>query len=171
MHRLPDDTLSQLAEVLAEQVAVIETLLDLSRRKRDVLVGGGIPEFESILEQEQSLLWQAGKLEQRRHELQQEVAGLLGVAVEDVTMSAIIAASNEPHAGELQKLRQQLSGLLADLDGMNAGNSRLLKQSLDYINVAIEALGGAAAGPGLYRPDGRLNERGAAVQRLMNQHM
>lgn len=170
MHRLPDATLSELTEVLAEQVAVFETLLDLSRRKRDVLVEGGIPEFEAILEAEQALVWQAGKLEQRRLGLQEDVARLLGMAVEDVTMSAILAANPGPHEAELRRLQKHLGGLLADLDGLNAGNARLLKQSLDYINVAIAALGAEDARAGLYRTDGRLTAPGT-VQRLFNQHV
>lgn len=170
MHRLPDSLLSQLSDVLAEQVAVFETLLDLSRRKRNVLVEGGIPEFEAILEAEQALLWQAGKLEQRRLGLQDEIANQLGVAAEEVTMSAIVEANPGQHEADLRRLQRHLGGLLADLDGLNAGNARLLQQSLDYINVAIAAIGGGDAGPGLYRTDGRLTERGA-VQRLFSQHV
>lgn len=170
MNRLPDVTLSQLTEVLGEQVAVFETLLDLSRRKRDVLIQGGIPEFEAILEAEQALLWQAGKLEQRRTGLQEQAADHLGVAAEDVTMTAVIAANDGPHEEELRRLQVHLGGLLSDLDGLNQGNARLLKQSLDYINVAIAAIGGADEGPGIYRTDGRLTEPGA-VQRLFSQHV
>lgn len=170
MNRLPDMTVSQLTEVLGEQVAVFETLLDLSRRKRDVLIQGGIPEFEAILEAEQALLWQAGKLEQRRLSLQEQAAGLLGVDTEDLTMSMLIAETDGPHEEELRRLQVHLGGLLADLDGLNQGNARLLQQSLDYINVAIAAIGGAEGGPGIYRTDGRLTAPGA-VQRLFSQHI
>lgn len=170
MNRLPETTLAQITDVLAEQVAVFETLLELSRRKRDVLVQGGIPEFEAILEAEQALLWQAGKLEQRRLALQEEAANALGVDTDDVTMSMLIAATDGPHEEELRRLQVHLGGLLADLDGLNQGNARLLQQSLDYINVAIAAIGSADGGPGIYRTDGRLTEPGA-VQRLFSQHV
>lgn len=170
MNRIPVAIASQLAEVLGEQVAVFETLLDLSWRKRDVLVQGGMSEFEAIIEAEQALLWQVGKLEQRRLELQGELADLLGIGVEDVTMTAVIAASDEAQRADLVRLQQHLGNLLADLNGLNSGNARLLQQSLDYINVAMEVLGGHAAGPNVYRADGRLTDKGA-VQRLFNQHV
>lgn len=142
-------------QVLQDQLNVYRTLLDLSRRKQEVLVKGGTAQFEAIVESEQALLWQAGRLEERRLGLQAQIAIDMGLVTEDVTVTRIAPYVPQPERDQLRTLQADILKVLAELGEVNEVNTRLIKQSLAYINAALHLITSAGQRPVTYTPRGQ----------------
>lgn len=144
-----------MIQVLQDQLNVYRTLLDLSQRKQEVLVKGGTAQFEAIVESEQALLWQAGRLEERRLGLQAQMAAEMGLVAEDVTVSRIAPYVPQPERDQLRTLQADILKVLAELGQVNEVNTRLIKQSLAYINAALQLITSAGQRPVTYTPRGQ----------------
>ncbi|MHB9143845.1 MAG: flagellar protein FlgN [Symbiobacteriia bacterium] len=144
-----------MIDALTEQLNLYRTLVDLSRRKRDLLVKGGAAEFEAIVESEQALLWQAGRLEERRFALQTRVAREMGLIPEDLTVSRLAPHVGEPAGSQLRSLQSDILRALAELGEVNEVNTKLIKQSLTYINAALQMVTAGGQRPAAYTPRGQ----------------
>ena len=147
--------LENLASIMDDQAAVYETLVELSRRKQRVIVQGGSSEFEAILEGEQALVWQAGRLEEQRLGLQHRIADHLGLPLAETTMSRVLEGCDEPMAGRLKALQKRILGVLGELGRLNEVNTHLLKKSLSFINAAMEVLNRDQPSSTTYTPAGQ----------------
>lgn len=149
-----EQVLSGMADILGEQALVYGGLVELSRKKQQVLVEGGTREFEAILESEQALLWRAGKLEEKRLQLQERLASEISVSAEKLSVSRLIDLIDEPMADRYRKLQSEILTSLDELGKLNQLNTRLIQRSLKYINATLELL--TRLGPGAtYSPDGQ----------------
>ena len=146
--------LENLASILDEQAEVYESLVELSRRKQRIIVRGGSGEFEAILEGEQALVWQAGRLEEMRLGLQQRLAGHLNLSPEELTMSRVLERCEEPMGGRLKALQKRIFSVLGELGRLNEVNTQLLKKSLSYITAAMEVLNRDQPSSVTYTPAG-----------------
>lgn len=144
-----------MIDALTEQLNLYRTLVDLSRRKRDLLVKGGTIEFEAIVESEQALLWQAGRLEERRFALQSQMAREMGLIPEDLTVSRLAPHVGEPEGTRLRTLQSDILRVLAELGEVNEINTRLIKQSLSYINATLQMITAGGQRPATYNPQGQ----------------
>ena len=143
-----------MVQILEDQLNLYRTLLDFSQRKREVLVKGGTAEFEAIVESEQALLWQAGRLEERRLGLQAQLATEMGLVTEDVSVSRLAPYVNEPERDRLRTAQAEILKVLAELGQVNETNTRLIKQSLAYINAALKLITSGGQRPATYTPRG-----------------
>lgn len=144
-----------MIQALEEQLGLYRTLLDLSRHKQETLVKGGTAEFEAIVESEQALLWQAGRLEERRFTLQTQMAREMGLIPEDLTVSRLAPHVGEPDGSRLRALQTDILRTLAELGQVNEVNTRLIKQSLSYINAALQLITAGGQRPATYTPRGQ----------------
>lgn len=151
------EAVEELIRVLDEQAALYETLLDLSRRKRELLVQGGAAEFEALVDQEQAVLWQAARLEERRFGLQTNLAGTLGRDAAELNVTELLSLTQKPQTSRLSQLQQRISDTLGELGRVNEQNSLLIRKSLSYIEAALNRMTRDNAAP-VYAPDGRINQ-------------
>ncbi len=151
-------TIGKLGDVLERECGVYTDILDLSKNKRDAIIKGRVSELEKLLEIEQNLIIMAGKLENEREELAGQLAQEKGIAKEDVNMSKLADFSEDDEAEELTKTRQKILDILGELKDTNELNSRLVRNSLEYINFSINLLNCVEAGSEGYRDSGRVSE-------------
>ncbi|MCL6450625.1 MAG: flagellar protein FlgN [Acetobacteraceae bacterium] len=159
----------RLARVLDEQVELYGALLELSRRKQRVLVEGGLQDLERLVEAEQALLWRAGKAEERRLALQDELLGELGLpAGGRVTLSQLLQRLDGSTAERYREVAGRLKALVAELVALNAANTELVNQALAYVRFSLRSLARLGGEPPTYRPPGSPQAAAGGPSRVLN---
>jgi flagellar biosynthesis/type III secretory pathway chaperone len=146
-----------LIDVLNKESIIYEGILKLSKEKTDVIVEGKVTELEGITRAEQAMILQLGKLEKEREALVDELAGKLGVKPEKITVSELEKILPKEQSKELKECSNKMTGLINDLRDTNGMNSRLIKNSLDYIDFSINVLSSAGSSD-IYGKSGLSND-------------
>lgn len=156
------DTISvkKLIDVLNRESIIYEGILKLSKEKTDVIVKGKVTELEGITRAEQTLILQLGKLEEEREALVGELAGQLGKKPEEITVSELEKILPAEQSRELKESSSKMTGLINELRGTNGVNSKLIKNSLDYIDFSINILSNAGSSGDIYGKSGQSNDSG-----------
>lgn len=129
-----------LISVLNKETAMYEGILKLSKNKTDVIVKGKVTELESITSLEQKMILQLGKLEEERERLVDAIAAELKMKASDVTLAGLEKLLPKEQVGKLKACNNKLPALVKDLGEANVLNSKLIKNSLDYIDFSINIL-------------------------------
>lgn len=140
-----DNVLDKLTDVLDKEVNVYEGILKLSRQKTDALVAGKVSELEGITRLEQSAIITLSKLEEEREKLVEKAAKQLELEPSDVTLSSFTRVMPKEQAEKLKKYNDVLPKLFNEIRESNELNSKLIKNSLDYIDFSINVLTSAGA--------------------------
>ena len=136
---------NRIIEVLTKETLLYEEMLALSKNKTDIIVNGKVSELESITKLEQTMILKLSKLEDDREELADKLAVDLGLKPAEITLGGLISRLPEKLANELEGCCKKLPAILNKLKESNSLNSRLIKNSLDYINFSINIL--SSVGP------------------------
>ena len=154
------DTMSikNLIDVLNKESSIYEGILKLSKEKTDVIVQGRVSELEGITRAEQTMILQLGKLEEEREALVGEYAAKLGRKPEDVTISELEKILPKEQSKELSECSKRMTGLFDNLRNASVMNSKLIKNSLDYIDFSINVLSNAGSSGDIYGKSGQSND-------------
>ena len=134
----------KLLEVLNKESDIYEGILKLSKEKTDAIVAGKISELESITRLEQSIILKLGKLERERESVVEKLAAGLKVKATEITLTNLINMLPEARQKNL-KLQDGFIEILDKLSEANMLNSKLIQNSLDYIDFSINILAGTGA--------------------------
>lgn len=159
--------IDELEQLLGEQLKIYEALVDLSRRKRELIIKGGTAEFERLLSGEQALLWQAGRLEERRFAIQQRLAESFDMQPGDLTLITLAARCGAEQGARLRNLQKSLVDAISELGRLNEINTALLKKALSYVNAALGALAHKGPPAAAYGANGA-RVVGGETRRVMN---
>lgn len=144
----------KLIEILNREISVYENIHKLSKEKTDVIIAGKVSELEGITRLEQSIILKLGKLEEEREELVEQLAAQMKIQSADVTLEGLIKLLPREQAGKLKACRDALTEILSNIRDANVLNSKLIKNSLDYIDFSINVLTNAGS-TGNYGNSGR----------------
>lgn len=129
-----------LIDILNKEAEMYESILKLSKNKTNIIVEGKVTELESITKVEQTLILQLGKLEEGREKLVDEIAGQLNMEASEVTLASLEKLYPKEQAKKLKACHNKLPKIVKDLGEANVVNSKLIKNSLDYIDFSINIL-------------------------------
>lgn len=129
-----------LVSILKEQVTEYRALLDLAKRKQQVLIGNDIKELDKLNKEEQTIIIRATKLENKRLGLISTLSEVLGSNVEAFTLKEITEKAPEPYQSELNVIYQELNEVVEELHKINKENSSLIEQALKLVNFTIESI-------------------------------
>lgn len=125
-----------LIKVLDEEVVVYSKLLKNLDEKTQVLVNGDIKKLDEITKEEQSITETLVKLENLREKVIFNIAHKKEKSELDVSQILEFIEGQEKEI--LEEKRNKLVNILENIKEKNALNSRLIKDSLDYINLNID---------------------------------
>lgn len=155
------DTLliERLIDVLKKEAAVYDDILKISRNKTNIIVEGKVSELESMTRLEQSLVLQMARLEDVREKLVDQVAAGLGKKPEELTITELTGLLDKRLADQLITCQHNLKKALVEIKDANELNSKLIRNSLDYIDFSINIMAqtGSAAG-NMYGNSGQVSE-------------
>lgn len=144
----------KLFEVLDQQISLYESILSLAKKKKDVIVEGKVAELDNFIKMEQALVMRVGKLEQQREKIATEIAQSIGINNESFTMTEIAESLDHYQQNKFKQYQQNFSKILEELKGANQLNSKLIEQSLEYIEFSINVMAGSQAQSNEYENKG-----------------
>lgn len=161
--------LNQLLAAMEEQVKIMSDLSALSRKKSLLLVDGNLDELDILLRGEQALIWQMGKLEERRLRLQMELAAELKIHPGQLTLERLLAQVPPEFGPRCQTVAELYGETAKTLMEVNQLNTELVQQSMAYVDFSLQLLG--ARGPAtaqVYSAQGHRDQRDGKLRRLDN---
>ncbi|GAE87773.1 flagellar protein FlgN [Acetivibrio straminisolvens] len=150
--------INDLMDILLQESKIYEDILEISKNKTDVIVKGKVNELESITNLEQSLIFKIAKLEESRENLVSEISGILGINSSDITISELEKHVDQKQAERLKEYKEHMSSIIAEIKDINEINSRLIKNSIDFIDFSINILAGANSEGNNYSKAGQIND-------------
>jgi len=161
--------LNQLLATMEEQVKFMTDLTALSQKKAVVLVDGNLDELDILLRGEQALIWQMGKLEERRFRLQVEIAAEVGIHPSQLTLDRLVQSVPAEFGARCRDIAERYGATATTLSQANQLNTELVQQAMAYVDFSLQLLG--ARGPAtaqVYSPQGQRDPKTGALRRLDN---
>lgn len=130
----------KLVLLLNQTLQIYQALVQLSQKKREILVKANPQALEQLTKQEEMLIIEAGKLEKLRLPLIKELVAALGLDTEQTALATLITHADSQTATKLRTISETFTNITDELAQLNAVNEKLIKQSLDFINYNINVL-------------------------------
>ncbi len=133
-------------ETICSTLTILErmhkSLLELAFRKTEIIKAGDIEALDQMLKDEQAHVAAIDKLEQQRQVQVTEYLKAKGIALTDKMSVAdvIDAAELETEKEALSAVRNRLMLIINDLRKQNELNQKLVFQSLQFVNLTLDAL-------------------------------
>jgi len=130
-----------LIETMSELVSVHEQLLEITTKKKDILIEGNIDALSKLIPEESKLVRSLGKLEEERMFQIKQFLQAKGLEAEGFTLVQLLQLiSDKADRDELNRQAIRLQELIQMLKTHNELNARLIADSLHYVNQSIELL-------------------------------
>lgn len=150
MQKLWESLILKLTEILT----LYQSILELSKRKKDILVSADTQELDRIISQEQSIILQLGAFEKERQHIMDQIMTRHNVKMDKLTLSQILEFADQDSAKRLSNLGDSLKTVGAEITELNNINTQLIKQALHFVNYSINILARTVA-DSTYAPQGQ----------------
>ena len=132
--------LLDLVELLLEQKSVLTNMLDLSRKERQIIIGGETDKLEGVVKLELRELSKLGAVEKKRAALHKEIAAQLNLQDDNLTVSAIAERAEPDEREAIVNLQTELTSLISRHTDINAENRELIKAYIEYSEAMLEIM-------------------------------
>lgn len=130
----------QLTDVLNQENEIYDMLSKISSNKTNIIVGGKVNELENIVKLEQALVMKISKFEAEREKIVDKLCTLLGKRPEEVTISGLVVLLGQNESDKLKACQEKMLDKINNLKNANDLNSKLIKNSLEYIDFSINMM-------------------------------
>ena len=151
--------ITEMISIIREEMKIYNELLSLSKDKTDIIVKGKVNELDNMVKVEQEHIVQLGGLEGQREEIVDKIAKQINISPSELTMSKLVERLDQYQAQELKKYQLNLSSILSELKELNDLNSKLVKNSLEFIDFSINSMAGTAETGNNYGYNGQVNDQ------------
>lgn len=148
----------ELIQVLEHENRVYDDILKISKNKTNVIVKGKVSDLESIVKLEQSLVMQIGRLETMRENLIGGLSQELNIEPFELTLSDLIKYVKDDQLKKLKSCQESMTHTIIELKDANELNSKLIRNSLDFIEFSINLISNADAGINNYGSTGQAGD-------------
>jgi hypothetical protein len=129
---------------LDDESAALAAMLNAVRDVHNALKCLDDETLRKSLESEAHQLSSSISLQQRRSQLQGELASVLNVAPQDVTLRRLIAMTSGSLRESIERLWRSLTAMAAEIERLNRQNSAMISQSLAIARGVVERLTGVS---------------------------
>ncbi len=130
----------ELLLVLEQQLGLYNQLLNLAKSKQPILVKGKIEDLDKVVKQEEVIIFQVGRLEEKRNAIQQALANHFALSAENMTAQELQKHIDQDGATRLRGIFEQLVKVISELEKINETNTGLIQNSLDFVNFYLNLL-------------------------------
>ena len=163
-----DPVLKELIDVINEEVRTFHRLLTSLQEEQQVIIEDDLEGIEEIVAEQRQLAAHAHQIEARRVQLVNELALLLDLQSDNVSLSRLVEVLEGPHSEELANMRGQLLELNSQIRATSENNAFLIRQSLRYTDRCLDILTGQQVERRVYGQFGKA-KRSAGERSLLNQ--
>jgi len=129
---------SQLVEVIRQEVICLEKFLTLLAEEQKCLVDNEVDSLRRCIQDQEKTIGEAQKLEEARIKLTDSLAERLKIDKGEVNMSKLIELMEESYSTKLRELQSILFTLYAKLERQRKKNEFLIKQSMKYVDKSMK---------------------------------
>ncbi|MEK4530607.1 flagellar protein FlgN [Solibacillus sp. FSL K6-1554] len=119
-----------------------KSLLELALAKTEYIKQGDMEQLDQLIKKEQAHVAAINTFEQQRQSMVTDYLRAKGIALTDTPSVAdvIMAAENSESTEKLVSVRERLIALLNQLKMQNDLNQKLVMNSLQFINITLDAM-------------------------------
>ena len=141
--------MENLIEVLEQESAEYEGLLELSQKKTPLIVGGDLDNLQKITDDEQIVVGRLHNLEKKRVEVTADMANVLNRDVEELKLTNLIAmmSARPAEQAKLAEIHDRLQSAVRNLQRANEQNRELLTNALDMVEFEMNLVQSMRAAP------------------------
>jgi flagellar biosynthesis/type III secretory pathway chaperone len=147
--------IEKLVNILEQEEKIYRDLHIISEKKRDLIINGKVPELDSLVRMEQALILNVGNHEDEREKIVEHIAVQLAIKPSEITLSSISKVAGDFYGQRLKLCQDRLATTINALKNTNDLNSKLIKNSLEYIDFSINLLSSAESDNSKYGNDGQ----------------
>lgn len=151
--------INELVNVLNSEAKIYDDILKISKNKTNIIVEGKVSELENIVKLEQSLVLQMSKLENERENLINKISRDIGIKPEDLTITDLVKYTGESQRNILKSQQENMLKVIKDLSDTNNLNSKLIKNSLEYINFSLNLYANTGNADNNYNVSGSTSDK------------
>lgn len=138
-----------MASLMQELIATLESenteyekLLELTKKKAEILVSQNISQLEKVTDDEQIVVARIAKLDSRREEVTKDIANVINKDVETLKLSVLIELmSKQPkEQRQLQEVHDRLKETVRRVRMINENNAELIRQSLEMVEFDLNLM-------------------------------
>lgn len=131
--------MENLLSVLEQEEGQYRVLLELSRRKTPVIVGGDIGELQKITDEEQGIIEVLHNLELKRGEYIKDIANVINKDVEELKLDNLIKmlAKSPEEQKRLSEITDRLRDVVSHMREVNAHNKTLLEGAMELVEFDL----------------------------------
>jgi flagellar biosynthesis/type III secretory pathway chaperone len=130
----------QLIELLEKHVKLHKGLLELANKKTEALKKGDMEALSEMMKEEQKYIVAIKQIEKERILAVEKIISALGHTQTEPTLTTCIELVEEPERRALERLRDNLVAIVAELRNINELNQQLLQQSLQFVNMMLDMI-------------------------------
>lgn len=127
---------NKILDILSQQISLYNELKNIGEQKQEAIISKNIEELESITKREQAFVKTIMSLENERMQSLDNYCREKNIRNIE-TINELMFHLDELEKRQFSMSREKLIDVISQLSEVNELNSRLLEQSLDYINFSI----------------------------------
>lgn len=134
--------IEELITTLEKENTEYEKLLELSKRKSDVIVSRDIAALEKITDDEQIVVSRIVTLDSHREEVTKDIANVLNKDVKSLKISALIGmlGKTPEEQNRLSRVHDKLIVSVSAVRTVNETNKQLIDQSLEMVEFDLNMI-------------------------------
>jgi flagellar biosynthesis/type III secretory pathway chaperone len=130
----------QLIELLEKHLKLHKNLLQLARKKTEVLKKGDMEALNNIIKEEQKHIAAINQIERERIHVVEAMVNTVGKPEHERTLTTCIELAGTFERSVLQRLQDDLITVILELKHINQLNQQLTKQSLQFVNMMLNMI-------------------------------
>lgn len=141
--------MENLMDILENEEAEYQTLLELSRKKTPVIIKGDVEQLTKITDEEQVAVDRINRLDKKRDEIMNDIANVINKDVKTLKLIHLVEmlGSRKEEQDRLADITDRLKITVKEMTRVNSQNAELIKDSLDMVQFDINLLKGVRTAP------------------------
>lgn len=149
-----DSIFNELIVTLDQELDIYKEIFSISKEKTGIIVDGKVNELEKIVQSEQKLIIKITQIENQREIIIYKMSKALKLKADEISLTTLIEMTDGPLKDKLIERQKGLNKLICELTELNDLNSKLIRNSLDYINFSLNLFAEAGSQDNNYGMDG-----------------
>jgi len=140
---LEQDLIENFIQILEDENKIYQEILKLSKRKTEIVIEGKVSELEHIVKLEQALVLQISRIEKSRNEFFLKFSQEINFNKKTWNVSQLKKIAAPEQVKRLEKYQEGMASILSELDQVNQLNSKLIANSLEFIEFSLNMISSA----------------------------
>jgi len=133
--------ITDLIAVLNEQSSIYEELAAIAENKKEMIVKSEIDGLRDVGKNESELIGKAQKLDKKRDNVVADIATVLNISTEEITLTELIKCiEKQPECEELKMATTRIQEAAENMRAVNDKNRVLLENALEFADYSINVI-------------------------------